>query len=298
MDNPTRSYSEPIVSGLLNISQLGRLWATTNNLNGNSTNSILKKKKVKFLPAVRVVLIPSRTEYALHDLLVALWWDDSDYASFKLSAVNELKNVMKLKKIQNSKEAIEILYQPGFDNDSDELLLQNNTSKCTKNTMQNGSPASPSGSISSKSSISIASNTSNSSHKTTSTSSPEGSLPPSIDEILEFEGLDISDKDNQNINDNTSNENDEKYVKNTNSIHTNTLINENHINIDKIIDMKNIDKNDNDNEPIIRGFFNNRTDVELTDHYNFTKTKHHYVGEVHPNASNTKSLSPLAYLCD
>ena len=99
----------------MNIAQLGRLWSTSVNLtNGEpfSSKKVIVKKKVRFQPAVRVVLIPSRTEYSAADLNIELWWDDSDYSAFKASAVSELKALMRLRNICNSKDAIRILYQP------------------------------------------------------------------------------------------------------------------------------------------------------------------------------------------
>ena len=99
----------------MNIAQLGRLWSTSVNLtNGEpfSSKKVIAKKKVRFQPAVRVVLIPSRTEYSAADLNIELWWDDSDYSAFKASAVTELKAIMRLRNICNSKDAIRILYQP------------------------------------------------------------------------------------------------------------------------------------------------------------------------------------------
>ena len=120
---PTRSASEPTVSGLLNIARLGRLWATTSNLSdsvGMTPMKVVEKKKVKFQPAVRVVLIPSRSEYATADILIELWWEESDYSAFKASAVSELKSLMRSRNICNSKEAIRILYQPN-DEDRDEI---------------------------------------------------------------------------------------------------------------------------------------------------------------------------------
>lgn len=76
---------------------------------------------MRFQPAVRVVLIPSRTEYTAADLNVELWWDDSDYSAFKASAVLELKALMRSRNLCNSKEAIRILYQPAEEGEVDPL---------------------------------------------------------------------------------------------------------------------------------------------------------------------------------
>lgn len=114
--------SAPTVSGLLNIAQLGRLWATTGNLTSGDNfiqKKVVEKRRIRFQPAVRVVLIPSRTEYTEADLNVELWWDDSDYTAFKTSAVSELKSLMRLRNLTNSKDAIRILYQPPSNGETD-----------------------------------------------------------------------------------------------------------------------------------------------------------------------------------
>ena len=93
---PTRSASEPTLHGLLSISQFGRLWATSGDLLGDEHTATKTpvRRKVEFQPLVRVVLIPSRTEYSSAGLLSILWWEDSDYSSFKSTAVRELKALM------------------------------------------------------------------------------------------------------------------------------------------------------------------------------------------------------------
>jgi hypothetical protein len=115
-DYIVRSFSEPSVSRLLDISRLGRLWSTTGNLSENTKNlaKVSKKRGVRFQSQVKVILIPCRTEYVDANLVIALWWSDSDYISFKSSAVKELKALM-LKKSIKSKEAIHMLYQTGID---------------------------------------------------------------------------------------------------------------------------------------------------------------------------------------
>lgn len=102
---------------------MGRLWATSGDLLHDEQNSVktVAKKRVAFQPLVRVVLIPSRNEYIAAGLLSILWWEDSDYSSFKTSAVRELKALMISRGIYNSKEAIKVLYQPGID-DFDEIF--------------------------------------------------------------------------------------------------------------------------------------------------------------------------------
>ena len=65
-------------------------------MHGDELNSskAVPKRMVAFQPLVRVVLIPSRQEYATADLLTTLWWEDSDYSFFKTTAVGELRALM------------------------------------------------------------------------------------------------------------------------------------------------------------------------------------------------------------
>ena len=79
-------------------------------------------RKVTFQTLVRVVLIPSREEYSQADLHCKLWWTDSDYVSFKLSAVFEVKQLMLSRCFESSQQAIQTLYQPGFDVDDVEIV--------------------------------------------------------------------------------------------------------------------------------------------------------------------------------
>lgn len=43
-----------------------------------------------------------------------LWWEDCDYTTFKNSAVRELKAIMALNGLKDTKSALQVLYQPGF----------------------------------------------------------------------------------------------------------------------------------------------------------------------------------------
>jgi hypothetical protein len=114
---PTRSLSEPTVSRLMNISKLSHC-ATTGNLLSREGMMPIQKRKVRFQSQVRVVLIPCRTEYSAADLAQFLWWEEADFAFFKNSAINELKELMRFRNERlTTKEAIKILYQPGFNND-------------------------------------------------------------------------------------------------------------------------------------------------------------------------------------
>lgn len=178
-------------------------------MNINETQKV-EKKRVKFQPAVRVVLIPSRTEYIASNLLSTLWWNDIDYSAFKNSAVMELKAVMRSNSISNSKEAIRILYQPSIDEDFDMFITEEIDT-----------------------------------HLVPFSTSP----PPMIEDIddIQIPKLEIiSEKEN---------------IQNENEL------------------------------------FEKKSDFDLIDHYNFTKTKNHIIGQVHPNAEVVK-LHPLAYLCN
>lgn len=106
LKNPIRSESEPVMS-LSHISNLGRLWSTTNDLVSKP-----KKKSVKFSSAVHLVLIPTREEYCSAGLGSLMWWIDQDYSFFKQAAISELRNLMILDSRIDSKLAQIILYQP------------------------------------------------------------------------------------------------------------------------------------------------------------------------------------------
>ena len=122
------TVSEPSIgTTLLHVTGLGHVWATTGNLDeahshGKSGSSsagmtschVKLKRRVNFLPTVRVVLIPSRMEYKDADMAPLLWWEDTDYSAFKKSAIRELKAVMEIQHLTSTKQALQVLYQPGF----------------------------------------------------------------------------------------------------------------------------------------------------------------------------------------
>jgi hypothetical protein len=75
-------------------------------------NSI-HKKKVKFSNFVKIILIPTRTEY--NNLSHFLWWNEEDYKLFKISAVNELNEIVKRHHgTMTYSHASKILYQPNI----------------------------------------------------------------------------------------------------------------------------------------------------------------------------------------
>lgn len=93
-------------------------WGSTGNLDAedckNRTEDVKKKKCIKWKSGVRVVLIPSRTEYVDAKLNELLWWRDEDYSSFKDSAADELKVITKRFNL-TFKSAMKMLYQPNFE---------------------------------------------------------------------------------------------------------------------------------------------------------------------------------------
>lgn len=136
---PTRCNSEPSMSTLLNISELGRIWATSGNLLGmwesREPAEIIKVKKVKFQTTIRVVLIPCKDEYVHAGLFDALWWGDLDYSTFKFSAFTELKALMSSRNIKNSQEAINILYQPCAENEAYNLDTETTAACSTESSL-------------------------------------------------------------------------------------------------------------------------------------------------------------------
>ena len=69
------------------------------------------QKKVRFSNRVEIILIPTRNEYK--NLSEFLWWAHNDYKLFKLSAINELNEIMKRHQGSMSYAcAMKILYQP------------------------------------------------------------------------------------------------------------------------------------------------------------------------------------------
>ena len=118
--------SEQIVS-LRSILDLGRLWASTGNLEDLKiknqkeikSKSPKAKRNVKFLEDVSVILVPQRVEYFTSHLSDYIWWSESDYFSFKMSAITEVKEVMgKYGEDISPKVAFTILWQ-SIENDTE-----------------------------------------------------------------------------------------------------------------------------------------------------------------------------------
>ena len=87
----------------------------------DSVSASLHRPRVKFNTAVRVVLIPTVSEYRNARLADALWWADQDYKHFKDTALAELRDYLLQHPQHNSKAAISYLYQ---NNNGDGLMHQ------------------------------------------------------------------------------------------------------------------------------------------------------------------------------
>ena len=115
----TRTQSLPTVGTVFNFYGLGQhVWGTTGNLSAledhkQSLTYRKKEKKVAFRKTVKISLIPGRAEYQRIDVTNEMWWDETDYSAFKKSAIIELKAIMSSRNY-DSKQAQEVLYQPGF----------------------------------------------------------------------------------------------------------------------------------------------------------------------------------------
>jgi hypothetical protein len=76
------------------------------------------KKRVRFSPTIRVVLIPTIDEYLVARLADSLWWTKSQYKSFKFTAHQEVKSYMDTYSISNFRIAVSALYQPQMQSES------------------------------------------------------------------------------------------------------------------------------------------------------------------------------------
>ena len=101
------------------------------------------KNCVKFNTSLRVVLIPSRSEYKSAGLCPELWWTSSDYFMFQQSAHSEIRLLSAYENI-NLNAARKKLYQPCDneaieDSDSDNLteLVNDSIKKKKKNDSNN-----------------------------------------------------------------------------------------------------------------------------------------------------------------
>lgn len=93
------------------------------NVRANSN----KKKSVAYSRTVHVVLIPTRMEYQNAKLWGDIWWETDDYNSFKLSAIDELAEIMQLLNTDGV-TARQLLYQPEHTKMIDAAMAQEPTS--------------------------------------------------------------------------------------------------------------------------------------------------------------------------
>jgi len=81
------------------------------------------KANIKFNSCIRVILIPSKEEYASAGLSTLLWYKEEDYAEFKASAFAEFSEVMTRDNL-NRREALTLLYQPESTYDTSSMLAE------------------------------------------------------------------------------------------------------------------------------------------------------------------------------
>ena len=82
-----------------------------------------RRKIVEFNNALRVVLVPTRSEYKSAGLNPTLWWNSSDYFGFQQSAHSEIMLLSSFEKI-DTKTARRKLYQPCEGDDRTSELVQ------------------------------------------------------------------------------------------------------------------------------------------------------------------------------
>ena len=80
----------------------------------SSSDQSTQRRKVRWNLGVRVVLIPTRTEYKDIGLTDLIWWNENDYCIFRNGAAEELEIAVDYFQV-DAKEAVKLLYQPEFD---------------------------------------------------------------------------------------------------------------------------------------------------------------------------------------
>lgn len=101
------------ISSTSGSSSVGKSWATTGDLSadcGRSSAENIRKKRIKFSPSVRVVLIPTIMEYLEANIGDHIWWSEHDFRVFKQDAVQELKEHLMKCPNDSAKQAIKNLY--------------------------------------------------------------------------------------------------------------------------------------------------------------------------------------------
>lgn len=106
-----KAVSEPVLHNRPPSIISGSYWNTTGDLANNTVSDHTKPSHtVKFDSTARVILVPSRKEYQEHGLVPVLWYDETDYKSFKLSALTELQTALS-EKPGDKAAALRDLYQ-------------------------------------------------------------------------------------------------------------------------------------------------------------------------------------------
>ena len=139
-----RSLSEPVISSPGISSTIRRLFVTTGSLDDSDTNAAIrnnsniplalkKRLKVRWNTSIRVILIPTRTEYSDARLAQELWWNEDDYSVFKRAAVDELRVAMKLLQV-DSRTALRTMYQPAVTSTTTTSTVTTTTTTSTATT--------------------------------------------------------------------------------------------------------------------------------------------------------------------
>jgi hypothetical protein len=81
-----------------------------------------ESKRVRFYGKVKVVLVPSLEEYKQANLDSLLWWNSSDYAFFKDSAVADVKRFLRMNSNLDARRALSLLLQEEVSKEEGSLL--------------------------------------------------------------------------------------------------------------------------------------------------------------------------------
>mmetsp|Transcript_24362 Transcript_24362/g.22138 ORF Transcript_24362/g.22138 Transcript_24362/m.22138 type:complete len:155 (+) Transcript_24362:25-489(+) len=71
----------------------------------------LNKKKISFNTSVKVILIPTREEYIEANISELIWYNHSDYYSYKISARDEILQYIESNPDTTYRTAMKLLYQ-------------------------------------------------------------------------------------------------------------------------------------------------------------------------------------------
>lgn len=106
-----RSQSDTAVLCLKRDAYLPTRHFTEGDLTTRRANRSSSGQRVRFSDQLRVVLVPTRSEYAARGLSHDVWYTQEDYASFKTSARNEIMEFLNRGTGGGVKHAINELYQ-------------------------------------------------------------------------------------------------------------------------------------------------------------------------------------------